>query len=144
MEGDVKTGNFIEIIEFEDGTKYKKQYENFILILESYFKNEILHRDNDLPAQIKYFKDGKLARLNWYKNGDKYESNTPSEIFYNLYGIIRQQEWCYRNESTDHITMLRIQYYANGNIASEFKYDCNLQRMYDYILYDEFGNIKND
>jgi hypothetical protein len=47
MEGDVKTGNFIEIIEFEDGTKYKKQYENFILILESYFKNEILHRDNE-------------------------------------------------------------------------------------------------
>jgi len=42
-----------------------------------------LHRENDLPAEIYYKKDGSIYRKLWHQNGELHRINGPAVIFYN-------------------------------------------------------------
>ena len=50
-------------IKYKDGT-IRRKYQNGT---KRWFKNGIIHRDNDLPAYI-----GSNGTKAWYKNGEEY------------------------------------------------------------------------
>lgn len=61
------------------------------------YKNGILHTDSDIPAKVKYFPNGKLFHQGYYKNGKlNREGDKPASIQYNSDGTIYAQEY-YKN-----------------------------------------------
>ena len=48
------------------------KYKNGIKIEEHYFKNNVHHRDGDLPCRIEYYENGNKKIENWCKNGKRH------------------------------------------------------------------------
>lgn len=115
-------------------TKCVCTYKKNKLILEEWFANDKLHRDNDLPASIAYYETKeekeKLSKLKeiWYQNGEikrNYEYSmkpeaSPCWIEYYENGNVKEKRW-YKNgllgkeeKFWDDKPDL-IQYYENGN-----------------------------
>jgi antitoxin component YwqK of YwqJK toxin-antitoxin module len=71
----------------------KKYYDSGHLYKETYFLDNIVHRD-DGPAEICYYPSGKIASEEYYVNGKRHRINGPAYITYEEYGdIISEQHW---------------------------------------------------
>jgi len=97
------------------------------ITIDSHFKiycwyNEegLLHRDNDLPAQIWYRGDDYIISKVWYQNGELHRDNDlPAEIWYRENGNIREKSW-YQNEKYHRIGgPAVIWYHEDGSIRKK-------------------------
>ena len=67
-------------------------------------KGEI-HRENDLPAFIRYYRNGNSKQKIWYQNGKRHRIGGPATIWYNEDGSCFIECW-----------------YLNGNMYTEEDY----------------------
>ena len=58
-----------------------------------YNENGQLHRDNDLPARIWYYRNGNSQQKIWYRNGKRHRVDGPAEIWYDRKGNIEEKCW---------------------------------------------------
>ena len=54
---------------------------------------QTLHRENDEPARICYYRNGKVSSMAWFKNGKLYRSKNPAWINYDENGKPRNERW---------------------------------------------------
>lgn len=114
------------------------KYNNGIKIEENYFKNNVHHRDGDLPCRIIYYENGNKKYENWGKNGKRHRdpkvepsgkiSNLPASIKYYENGNKEIEVW-YQNDVWHRDNQLidgaiidfpaGIMYYENGKKARE-------------------------
>lgn len=152
--GNVKNGYYIEEIEFKDNVSLCTEYHEFLLAFESWYKNGKRHRDNDLPAFIRYNKNGNILKQTWFRNGNLFrDNNQPTCIIFYESGELEEQKWendRFTRRNNDQPCV--ISYYKNGNKKEEkwsvdFKretLDENGNRKPDAILYNENGNIERE
>ena len=78
----------------------RRFYKNGKLMEEEYCNERgLLHRDGDKPAYIRYYRNGKIQSMMWYKNGKLHrDGDKPAEIYYHDY------------------IFGRIAYYKNGKL----------------------------
>lgn len=109
------------------------------------------HRENDLPAKIKYYPDGHIQRESYYVYDEHERDNDkPCKIYYypsELGGKVEKEiyyENCALSRSGDKPAI--IEYYPNGNIKSETYYNLwQIHRDNDKpaeIYYYENGKIQ--
>jgi len=81
----------------------RRFYKNGKLMEEEYCNERgLLHREGDLPAKIRYYRNGKIQLMMWYKNGKLHrDGDKPAEIYYYNYKLER------------------ISYYKNGKLHRE-------------------------
>lgn len=61
---------------------------------EEWRRDGLLHRDNDLPAKIRYHSDGVIMQQTWYQNGQRHrEADQPAKIRYYENKRLRLQRW---------------------------------------------------
>ena len=93
----------------------KKYYDSGHLYKETYFLDNIVHRD-DGPAEICYYPSGKIASEEYYVNGKRHRINGPAYITYEEYGdIISEQHWI-----NDMAHRLIHMWYVNGKLLGRF------------------------
>jgi len=109
---------------------YEKQFQSQerYKVREIWTKNGKLHRSDDQPALIYYYKVGTVYKQTWYKN-DKYYRNNPSDpvtIVYDEMGQVISKEWKNKQGLFDTTRPGLITYYDNAS---------------QEIYYNESGNI---
>ena len=126
------TSDYIERIMFEDGIMCVKEYKNWKIFKEFWYKNNKCHRDpkvepsgeiNDLPALIEYYENGNSKVEYWLQNDIIYRDpskDLPTCIEYYENGNRREEKWfrdtdLYREGNLP----VLIKYSENGNKISE-------------------------
>jgi antitoxin component YwqK of YwqJK toxin-antitoxin module len=95
-----------------------------ILYICIWKKNDIIHRDNNLPAYIEYYDSGKVREEMWYQKGKLDRSfQLPALVEYYENGKIKKEEWYqngnfYRNNDLP----ASIAYYESGQLKEEIPY----------------------
>jgi len=64
---------------------YRKE-RDFQGIIKSWYKSNLLHRDNDLPAIIRYNSNNNIINKGYYINGKRHRENGPAVIGYSHNG----------------------------------------------------------
>ena len=76
------------------------KYQDGKIIEKAWYKNGILHRENDEPAFIQYPYAVELIKKTWYKDGKCYrENDKPTHIIYHTDGEIHSERWVNENGS---------------------------------------------
>lgn len=98
------------IVYDKNGNIIKQEFwENGMQMQIEYFKDGLLHNENDLPAVITGNGDTILVKF-WYQNGDLHRDNDlPAAIFYDENEVVIRQEW-YQNG-----VLIRTQVYEDSN-----------------------------
>ena len=137
----------------------KKYYDSGHLYKETYFLDNIVHRD-DGPAEICYYPSGKIASEEYYVNGKRHRINGPAYITYEEYGdIISEQHWindmAHRLDGPAFIQhyeydITRETYFVNDICLEDFEEYCyysqpQLQKQKGFIheIITSFMNAKN-
>jgi antitoxin component YwqK of YwqJK toxin-antitoxin module len=106
-----------------DPTKIE-YYENGQIKSKSWYKNGKYqswrvngeyHNENG-PAYINYYENGKIRYQLWYINGNLHNENGPANIWYYKNGKIKSQLWCINGNNHNENGPAFIDYYANGQI----------------------------
>ncbi len=65
----------------------RRFYKNGKLMEEEHYNERgLLHRNEDKPAYIRYYGNGKIQSMMWYKNGKLHrDGDKPAEIYYHDY-----------------------------------------------------------
>ena len=106
-------------IYYPNGNKYKYFW----------YKNNEIHREDDLPAHIEYYNNEQNNKSieAWYINGEYHRDNDlPAEIDYNENGKTIMESWFisgYRHRITDNPSV--IEYYDNGKKSVEIYFRNN-------------------
>lgn len=59
-----------------------------------WFKNNLLHRENNLPAMIGFHESGNVSSYSWYENGSNYRDNDlPSFVLFYSNGLVARETW---------------------------------------------------
>ena len=75
-----------------NGPAQTMYYHNGNKEIEYYAIENLIHRDNDLPAIINYI-NGKIGSEKWLQHGKLYRENGPAEIGYDSNGTVISQTW---------------------------------------------------
>jgi hypothetical protein len=117
----------------KDNYEHKVEYDNNGLVKsETWYKNGVLHRDDDSPAHIEYineaifitmyYQEGKLHRESLEPEGTGY---LPSCIKFFHYPDVKMSELWFKNglhhreSSNDFHLPAQVEYFENGSIHSE-------------------------
>ena len=58
-------------------------YPDGSLCRKEFLKNDVLHREGDLPAQIWYYESGEVSSEQYYQNGKLHrDGDLPAQIWY--------------------------------------------------------------
>lgn len=99
------------ILRFKDGTTKKVVYVN---------KDRKIHRDDDAPALIEYFSDGRLKKEEYYSNGKKHRLNKPASIKYRKNGsLLHKMYFLNGKKHSFGDVSASTHYFSNGNPISE-------------------------
>lgn len=79
---------------YKNGELYKMIHHSRNLRTKYYYKNEKMHRDDDKPAIIKYYPNGKIEEEMYLKN-DKFhrDNDKPARIKYYKNGYVRKEQY---------------------------------------------------
>ena len=117
LDEERNTGNYTETINYENGVECKIEYVNRNKRIEKWFTNNILNRDNDLPAWIEYYENGNKKYEEWLINDQLHRDNElPAQIEYYENGNKESEVWIINDEvHRDNGLPACINYYENGN-----------------------------
>lgn len=62
------------------------------LVSERWFKDNQLHRDDDLPATIGYING--ILWQHWYQHGEEHRESMPAVLATNSTGMVLSEVWC--------------------------------------------------
>ena len=148
---DNRTSSYTVITHYENGIECKTDYTNEIKRRETWFTNNILNRDNDLPTRIEYYENGSKKSEEWWKNGRKHRTNdNPACIDYYENGNKKSEEWSIGDQvHRDNDLPAFIEYFENGNKESESWWVNGQQHrdnndLYALIEYYENGNKQSE
>ena len=82
-----------------------------------YNKKGQLHRENDLPAVIRYTRDGSVSEKAWFINGKYHRIGDPARIDYITYGSIGGKYWFQNGKRHNLDGPAFMFYYKNKNIG---------------------------
>ena len=94
----------------------KLYYKNGNIKKECWYKNDKLHKDNEL-AIIEYDENGNIESEYWYKNNEWHRDNGPAIIYHYENGNIKSEYW-YKNGK-----------YHRDNGPTIIKYSENIVKM---------------
>ena len=94
-------GDIYKMIWYKEGVMHRdndKPAEICLFKNEStivmWYKDGKLHRDNDKPANISYYSNRKPVGEAWFQNGKQHrEGDKPADIRYTINGMITTQTW---------------------------------------------------
>jgi uncharacterized protein len=143
-------GGFKSVCFKKNNKFYNIEFPNRIIYYEkSYYisycnDNSELHRE-DGPANIHYYKNGKVFIESYYIKGKRHRENGPADIWYYENGNIKTEMYfindlVHRNDGPS-----IIHYYKNGSIHIEEYYIQNNKHRENgpaHVEYYENGNIK--
>lgn len=118
---------------------YVIKNEKGIILKETWHHFERLHRKE--PSIKSYYDDGTLKELTWcWENKMHRDNNLPAHIKYNIEGTILSETWYINGnmKRTDNGIIDR-QYYKNGLLRFE-QFQLNLYNETHFIKYNENGN----
>ena len=64
----------------EDGPAIIEYYENGKISSEKWYRNGKMHRDGDLPASVGYFTNGNISSEKWYQNDKLHRSSEGGDL----------------------------------------------------------------
>lgn len=140
----IKDGILYRVAKYENLKDDKTKKRKWRLVSNSFYKNNILHRDGDLPTIIlndddevikKWYKDGLLhreggpavqygaSRALWYKEGKIHRENGPAILEILPNGTL-QQEWLihdryHRDDGPARIFEKKEEWWINGKVHRE-------------------------
>lgn len=96
-----------------------RYYKNGKLQRELWFKEGKLHRD-DLPAATLYSENGQIRYKEWYRDGNFHRDDLPAIIRYNDDGQLESELWLQDGKKHRDDLPAVITYYENGQLLSEY------------------------
>lgn len=128
-----------------DLASYIKYYRDGAIYYERWCKDNVLHRDDDMPAIKYYYPNGNIMCQKWHKDGKSHrDRDLPAHIVYNEYGKYAEEGWYLNgNKHRDGDLPAVIIYHLNDNIEekswfvndSHFRINDQPQRV---IYYDDY------
>lgn len=124
-----KMEDFVTIIKLEKkNVKYYNKtnrklvtyfYKDGSIKKEKWYQDELLHRDNDLPSIIKYFRNKSYIKI-WCKNNKFHRDNDLPAVIHYEDDKIKSESW-HQNDIyyRDNDLPSQIEYYENNNIQCE-------------------------
>ena len=150
-----RTGNYSRTEFFEENNKKVMKYENFVLKSETWFRNDLIHRESKedhLPAYIEYYESGNIAVKKWYKEGKLHRINEPAWLEWYESGEKKAEGWyqediCYMNDEGKGLPFVTY-YHENGNKQLELWFqngeDHRDHNLPSHITYYKNGNKEHE
>ena len=104
---------------YEDGKFIKQRTYSRDHIIERWYSNDVLHRE-DGPAFITYDKDGTKKREKWYKDDKIHREDGPAWIEYYENENKKEERWFKDDKMHKEDGPAWIDYYENGNKKKEW------------------------